>query len=396
VDCAKPAHRATTAHLSALFPYVWSGDLGSEGAFVGTDLFGAPFYFDPIGMYAKPGLDLTDPNVLVLGQIGKGKSALLKCLARRLNVFGYRTTYLDPKGETAALAQAFGVTRLRPTPGGDLCLNPFDGSRTTADRELLMRSILGTVLSRDLTMGEQRALTEAVAALDIAPRIAPPTLSDLYRELTPKRLPGEDLSLALWNLIHGPARGLFDGPTTAGVDLEGPLVALDLRGLLERVASDQLRTITLTLAAAWLFGRAQTTAKRRLFVVDECWYLLRDKATAEWFQQQWKLARSLGTANVAVLHRLSDLDAAGVSADVARGLIADAQTRVIFRQDDSEVEHLRSWLGLSQTEIDCVLSLPRGWALWLVADRSFVVHLDVQASEYPLIYTDAALAEKAA
>lgn len=392
----RPAHRASTAHLQALFPFVWEGGLGPTGAYIGPDIFGAPFYFDPIGMYGQPGLDLTDPNMLILGKIGKGKSALLKCLARRLSAFGYSTTYLDPKGETADLAAAFGVVPLRPVPGGDLCLNPFDGRSNQAGQDLLLRSLVSVVLGRPLAMAEQRAVTEAIQAAAAIRATAAPTLRVLQHALAQTGDAGREPYLALWNLVNGPAAGLFDGPTTGAADVEAPLVALDLSGLLDSVASEQLRTVTLAMAAAWLFGRAQRTARRRLFIVDEAWYLLRDRATAEWLQQRWKLARSLATANVAVLHRLSDLEAAGANAELARGLVADTQTRVIFNQPDTEAGLLQDWLGLSDTETECVLRLPRGWALWKVADRAAIVQLDVQASERGLIDTDHAMRGEAA
>src|SRR5207248_4932883 len=113
------------------------------------------------------------------------------------------------------------------------------------------------------------------------------------------------------------------------------------------LAAERLRTVTLALAAAVLFSALQRAAGRRLFVLDEAWFLLRDPACARWLQQQWKLARALGVANVAVLHRLSDLEASP-AAELARGLVADTQTRVIFGQPASEREALRSWLGLSE------------------------------------------------
>jgi type IV secretory pathway VirB4 component len=379
--------RQTTAQLQALFPFVAPRNLGSTGAYIGPDLLGRPFYFDPIAFYGSPGLNLNDPNLLILGQIGKGKSALVKCLARRLNVFGYSTVYLDPKGETAPLAAAFGVQSLRPAPGGELCLNPFDAPGADANQsDLLLQSVLAVMLERPLTMAERRALTEATVLL--RRKSAVPTLSALEQRIDAGDDRVRELSLALWNYLHGPALGLFDGRTSSWVDLDAPLIALDLSTLLHTLAGEQLRTVTLALAAAWLFAAPSRRQGRRLFVVDEAWYLLRDRATAQWLQQQWKLARGLGIANVAVLHRLSDLEAAASGIEIARGLLADTQTRVIFAQPASELPLLEQWLGLSHQEADCVLGLPRGWALWKVADRSFVVQLDLQRSELELVDTD--------
>ena len=55
----------------------------------------------------------------------------------------------------------------------------------------------------------------------------------------------------------------------------------------------------------------------------------------EWLQQSFKLSRALGTQNVVVLHRLSDLHAAGAGGSrelrLAEGLLADAETKVSTR-----------------------------------------------------------------
>ena len=55
---------------------------------------------------------------------------------------------------------------------------------------------------------------------------------------------------------------------------------------------------------------------------------------AEWLQANFKLCRALGVQNIIVVHRLSDLGAAGAAgsreARIAEGLIADADTKVIY------------------------------------------------------------------
>jgi hypothetical protein len=40
------AHRVTTAHLQAAYPFISEGGLGSEGVYIGRDVFGGSFYYD--------------------------------------------------------------------------------------------------------------------------------------------------------------------------------------------------------------------------------------------------------------------------------------------------------------------------------------------------------------
>ena len=46
---------------------------------------------------------------------------------------------------------------------------------------------------------------------------------------------------------------------------------------------------------------------RRLQVLDEAWALLGTERTSKYLQACWKLSRSYGVANLAIVHRLSDL-----------------------------------------------------------------------------------------
>ncbi|MGH9104580.1 MAG: ATP-binding protein, partial [Acidimicrobiales bacterium] len=97
-----PAHRATTIELRTLYPFVVPDDLGVDGCYVGREASGGLFCFDPWECYAKG--KLTSPNIVVLGQIGRGKSALVKSFAWRQLTFGRQCWVLDPKGEYAAFA----------------------------------------------------------------------------------------------------------------------------------------------------------------------------------------------------------------------------------------------------------------------------------------------------
>ncbi|TMD90373.1 MAG: hypothetical protein E6I76_19725 [Chloroflexi bacterium] len=183
----------------------------------------------------------------------------MKALSRRLNVVGYSTIYLDPKGETTPLARAFGVEPLRLTTGGDLRLNPLDeklasatGLDPTRERELLMRAVLPVMLERPLRPAELRIVSEVVRA--VVESCTQPTLRDVHAGLAAHGEVTADPADALWDYIHGPAGALFDAPTSAGVDLDAPLLALNLRRLTQTLTAEKQRLVTLALAAAWLFA----------------------------------------------------------------------------------------------------------------------------------------------
>lgn len=125
----------------------------------------------------------------------------------------------------------------------------------------------------------------------------------------------------------------------------------------------------------------------------EAWAILSNLAVARWLQASFKLARAFGVANVAVVHRLSDLRAAGGDGSeqqrLSEGLLADAETRVVFAQPASEVQAATELLGLTTTEAELLPRLPRGVALWKVGSRSLLIEHRMGTHEAALIDTDA-------
>ena len=207
------------------------------------------------------------------------------------------------------------------------------------------------------------------------------------------------MALELRRLVHGDLRGMFDGPTTPGLDLSAPLVVLDLSALYTSAALGVL----MACATAWLQAALARDAGTRgagaqvyYLVVDEAWAILSNLGVARWLQSSWKLSRAFGVSNIAVLHRVSDLRSVGASDSeqvaLAQGLLADSETRVVYAQAPGELTAAASLLQLSSTEAELLPQLRRGVALWKVGQRSFLVQHRLSAMERRMVDTDAAMA----
>jgi type IV secretory pathway VirB4 component len=405
-----PAHRITTAHLQAAYPFVAEGGLGSRGVYIGRDLYGGAFVYDAWELYAQ---GINGPNMLVFGQIGYAKSALVKTFVWRQMLFEKTAWIVDPKGEYDKLAELCGVNPIRFVSGGSLRLNPLDPAIGGEAQLVLLRSISEVMLGRPLSPEEDAALerghTEIAAEAaarkvqatvpQVVGRLLEPS-ADSASELrtTPTRLAedGRQLGLALRRMGAGDLRGMFDGPTSPGLNLSGRLVVFNLREV-----NDAARPILMACTAAWLQGAwARNDGIHRIVVLDEAWVILRHLAIARWLRESWKLARGYGVQCIAVMHRLSDLTAAGdegsEQVQLAKGLLEDSETRVIYRQSWGEVERARELLGLTQIEVEQIPNLQRGEALWRVGQRSFIVqHRLSPILERELVDTDANMTVRA-
>src|SRR4029077_4399408 len=145
---------------------------------------------------------------------------------------------------------------------------------------------------------------------------------------------------------------------------------------------------------AWL----QTVLARRdgihrLQVLDEAWRLLGAEETPRYHQACWKVCRDYCVANLAIVHRLSDLraqaDDGTAAAKVSMGLLADTQSRVLFRQSSDQIDDARSLLGLTSTEALVLGRLCRGRALWKVGGHTAVVQHAIGRAERAFCDTDA-------
>jgi hypothetical protein len=415
-------HRATSEVVAGAYPFLAESGLGSEGVLIGQDAWsGAGFVYDPWALY-RLGV-LTNPNCLLAGVVGRGKSTLAKSLATRSIAFG-RRCYVpgDPKGEWSAVARSVGGQAIE-LGGTSARLNPLDeGPRpgsligpdgtasalsdgTWADmvrqrRRDLLRSITEAALGRAIAPVESTALfcalDDAVRSNTVAtlPHVVAAMFSPLGDVLGSSRAQllddGRDVAHALNRLVGGDLGGLFDGPSTVRFDPELPMVSLDL----SRIAgSDAKIGLVMACASSWMEAALQDpSGGPRWVIYDEAWRVLKQPALLARMQSQWKLSRSLGIANLMVIHRLSDLDAVGERDSEARnlalGLLADCSTKIVYAQESGEDAKTGAALGLSTTEVDQLSSLARGEGLWRVGERSFVVRHICTPGELALFDTN--------
>ncbi len=407
-------HRATSAVLSVAYPFLAEAGLGSDGILIGRDTYsGGSFVYDPWVLY-RDGV-LTNPNVLLAGVIGAGKSALAKSLVCRSIAFG-RRAYIpgDPKGEWTPVAEAVGGQAIVLGHGLAARLNPLDEGARPAGlsdpqwaalvwqrRRELLGSLTETVLARPLHPVEHTALDTALTAAvrdratptlpDVVTRLLDPTGDDAASTVSQLREDGRAAAHALRRLVHGDLAGLVDGPSTVRVDPDRPLVSLDLSRI---TGSDTMLSLIMTCASTWMEAALLDPGSgQRWIVYDEAWRILRQAALLRRMQAQWKLSRAYGIANLMIIHRLSDLDAVGDASSEARalatGLLADCSTRIVYRQETDQLGSTAALLGLTGTEKAVLTDLTTGEGLWRIAGRAFRVQHQMTETELSAFDTTA-------
>ncbi len=405
-----PAHQDTSAALAGAYPFLAEGGLGGEGVFVGQDLYsGGSFGYDPWVLYQQ-GL-ITAPNVVLAGIVGAGKSALAKSLYTRSIGFG-RRVYVpgDPKGEHTPVAQAVGGQAIVLGHGLPDRLNPLDAGRrpsgvsdvewagmVSSRRRDLVGALSETMLGRALSPVEHTAVDIALAAT-VASTQTPVLPMVVERILRPEstgdaRLAedGRIVGHALRRLVAGDLAGIFDAPSTVAFDPNLPMISLDLSRVAENNA---LISVLMTCASAWMESALlDPNGGQRWVIYDEAWRLMAHPALLRRMDAHWRLARHMGIANMLIFHKLTDLDNVGdrgtAAHALASSLLANAETRIIYRQESDQLGVTADMLGLSGTERRMLPQLGTGQGLWRIKDRSFIVQHQLHPRELAVYDTTA-------
>ena len=428
-----PVFRGSSGQVQGLYPWLYGGAMPPVGAYLGTDcLTGGAFSCHPVEWLFR-GL-VTNPNMLITGVPGAGKSATIKALMLRLMAYGVKTFVLgDLKNEYAPLARAFGVDPVELGPGLPARLNPLDagplGQHLPAGparlgerlaeihrrRITLLSALLEMRLGRNLTPTEEAALSLAIrhasGEADGATTLTDPTIPQVWALL---RDPTSDMAAemradsaarlremirpatdALGNMVAGSLSGLFDGPTTVRPDFGAPIQTVDL----SRIDSRGDETVAMTLACVSSWGQAaidEPGGPVRLVIRDELWRAMRIPAMVRKVDSDLRLSRAHGTIQALATHRLADFEAVGAAgseeAAIARNLIASCDVRICLAQDTEPLAMTRDAIGLTDTECAHIASWSGeqlGRSLWKIGRAaSHIVQVVLTPPERQLYWTN--------
>jgi hypothetical protein len=433
-------YRASTAEIGGFWPLVAADGLPPTGALVGYDaLTAGGFYADPTG-WVLSGY-VTNPNLIVFGSPGRGKSTTIKAILFRMMRFGARTIVAgDVKGEYEPLCRAVGVRPITLGLGLATRINPLDlgplgqdwdqlsdqdrivrAAVITARWVVLLRALIGargivvspaeetalaTVLGDLSGWSRGGGQLKAVTIPQVHAALARPTpeLAMACRYADVRQMVDETRQMvdALGGLAQGALAGLFDAETTAGLDWQAPIQSLSLQRL--RDLGDDVVGVALACVNSWV--RGQTDLRRpgevAIVVRDEVWRQMRlGVGAVQSLDADLRLSRHDGAVQIVVAHKPSDLLSVGAAGSqevtIAKDLIALCDTKVLYGQDAPIAAELGDLVGLD----DLARQWVSGWAtrrtgraVWLVGDRLAKVTTLRTPTEAALFDTNTALKDR--
>jgi hypothetical protein len=397
---AATEYQGTTTQVCGLYPFTAGAGAPTTGTPIGRHLLsGQAVCLDPIA-WTRAGLT-TNPGVFMLGDPGIGKSVMGKRQVTGAVATGTRVLILgDTKPDYTLLARHLGGQVIRVGRGLDK-LNPLDSgplgailakvSRADADilrrevrarRLALLMALCTLVRGARLGNAEEVLLGRAVDILD-ADASTEPTVTDVLRviEQGPEPLMAAarvrtadayqarvlDLASTLEALLSGTLAGVFDSGTTQPIDLDAPIVSVDISAV--KTAGDTLLTAAMLCTWSYAFGAVDAAAAladlgrgpRRTYlgVMDELWRALRGApGLVEYADSLTRLNRARGMSSIMITHSLADLDALPTEEDraKARGFIDRCAIKILGGLPPRELTRLAGIVPMTGPEQQLVAS----------------------------------------
>jgi hypothetical protein len=433
-----PVFQATTSEIGGLFPLLAANGVPAVGARMGYDtLSGSAFYCHPVEWLLR-GL-ATNPNMVLFGEPGRGKSSTVVAFLLRMMLFGIKALISgDVKGEYTPLLRALGVTPIALGRGSPARLNVldlgplaarWDGWSVARQREELA-GVLGrwTTLLAALaeTQGYRPTVTDELVLATVLRRLV--GVDDGITRLRPVTVPAVTAQLAapddelcraarfvgrrefldhtrlitdaLSNLVVGPLAGLFDEPTNFTLDWDAPIQSMDLSLLRSR--GDQAIAVALTCLGSWssMTTDLQPDGEIRIVVRDEAWRQMRLGLRAiHAVDSDLRLSRAERKIQLLVLHKPSDLLSVGAAGSqevaIAKDLLALCSTRILLGQSTRVADELATELALTRQEHEVTNGWAmerRGRALWKIENSpGFKVQTVLSPTEQRIFDTNAQL-----
>lgn len=351
---------STTRQAEILNTALIGPPTGTSGVVTGRDVLSrTSISHDPITAYNSTPREVSSPNVIIMGDVGAGKSTHTKAnhVLRPLLLKGRRCVVFDKKdqageGEYSGVVRRYGYEPIRFSPDGTgttlNLLDPMILEGTGLQGQARLLNIVTRLARGDqqLDAWEEEALRAALRMTvdkvgdHRAPVLADilPNLGDLaddpdYRTLSVSAR--DDLHKAglsvRWTLngLLDEYAGLLDGETSKSVDLAGKLTSFDISQLPD---DGPAVPVVMAIGNMWMLGRLRRERGWATTVVyEEGWHMIGGPA-AGLIKANQKLSRGLGISNVFVMHKGSDIpaDSPGMA------IIQEAQTVCIYRQSRPE------------------------------------------------------------
>ncbi len=388
LDVLKINNYLNSSPASSVFPFV-SFDLTSNKGI----LYGINSHNNSLILFDR--FSLENYNSVMFAKAGSGKSYATKLEILRSLMFDTDVIVIDPEREYEYLAEAVDGRYFNISLASKNHINPFDLPAPREDEspsDVLRSHIINLVglfriMLGGLTPEEDaiidRAITETYASRDITPnadfaKASPPILSDL--ELVMANMEGgESLAQRLRKFTQGTWAGFINQPTN--VDINQKFVVFSVRDM-----EDELRPVAMYLIINHIWGAVRREIKKRILVVDEAWWIMKNEDGASFLFGIAKRARKYFLGVATITQDVSDF----LNSPYGKPLITNSSIQILLRQSPASIDLLKQTFNLTDEEKFLLLESDVGEGLFFAGLKHVAIKILASYTEDQLITSDPA------
>ena len=302
---------------------------------------------------------------------------------------------IDPEREYEYLAEAVGGRYFNISLTSHHHINPFDLPTPREDEspaDVLRSHIINLVglfriMLGGLTPEEDavidRAIAETYASRDITPdsdfqKAVPPILSDLELVLANME-GGESLAQRLRKFTKGTWAGFVNQPTN--VDINQKLAVFSVRDM-----EDELRPVAMYLIINYIWSAVRAQLKKRILVVDEAWWIMKNEDGASFLYGIAKRARKYYLGVATITQDVGDF----WTSPYGKPLITNSSTQILLHQSPASIEVLKQNFNLTEEEKFLLLESDVGEGLFFAGLKHVAIKILASYTEDQLITSDPA------
>ncbi len=385
-DFLKINRNMDTTSLATTFPFTSSELTANEGI-----MYGINEHNDSLVVFDR--FSLENANMVVFAKSGSGKSYMVKLEILRSLLFETEVIIIDPEDEYRKMAQTVNGTYIDFSFTSPNRINPFELPQLAEpdENELAMKIIslhsLLKIMLGDVTAQEEALLDRALVmtyqmkGINRDPathKNEPPLMEDLYKALVGmEETVARGLADRLEKYVKGSFQGIFS--QKSNVDFGKQLTVFGIKNL-----QDELRPTAIFIILDYIWTKVKRDLKRRLLVVDEAWYLMKNEDSATFLYGIAKRARKYFLGLTTITQDVEDF----LKDDHGKAIVSNASIQVLMKQSTSAIEKLANVFYLSQGERHLLLTAEVGESLFFAGQNHVAMRVVASPEEHALITTD--------
>ncbi len=378
--------KLNSSPLSSIFPFVSFDLTSNKGILYGQNLHNSSLIiFDRFS--------LENYNSVIFAKSGSGKSFTTKLEILRSLMFDTDVLVIDPEREYEFLAEAVGGRYFNISLTSEHHLNPFDlpfPREDEAPSDVLRSNIINLVglfriMLGGLTPEEDsildNAISETYALKDITPdsdftNKPAPLLSDLELVLAGME-GGESLAQRLLKYTQGTWAGFLNKPTN--VDINKKFVVFSIRDM-----EEELKAVAMYIITHHIWNAIRRNLKKRLFVVDEAWVMMKSKDAASFLYSLVKRGRKYYLGVATITQDVDDF----LKSEYGGPIITNGSIQILLKQSSASIDLVQKTFNLTEEEKYFLLEAPIGHGIFIAGLKRVEIKVIASYTEEQIITSD--------